>query len=88
MGKHDRLRDKILSGGADGNIEFSALCQVLIRLGFDARVKGGHHIFTRDGIDEIINVQPQGNQAKPYQVKQIRAILVKYRLGAHDLDQI
>lgn len=86
MGKYSKLREKILAGSADGNIEFSSLCQLLVRLGFDKRVKGSHHIFTRDDMEEIINLQPKGHKAKPYQVKQIRAILVKQQLGASDLD--
>lgn len=86
MGKYSKLRQRILAGGADANIEFSALCQLLVRLGFDERVKGSHHIFSRDGVDEIMNIQPKGNKAKPYQVKQVRRILVKYRLGESDVD--
>ncbi len=86
MGKYAKLREKILAGSADGNIEFAALCQLLLRLGFDERVKGGHHIFTRDGVAEIINLQPKGSKAKPYQVKQVRSILVTYRLGETDVD--
>lgn len=86
MGKYTKLRDKILAGGADVNIEFPALCQLLIRLGFSERVKGSHHIFTRDGVEEIINLQPKGNKAKAYQVKQVRGILVRYRLGESDVD--
>lgn len=86
MGKYSKLRQKILAGGADSNVEFSALCQLLIRLGFNERSKGSHHIFTRDGVDEIINLQPKGSKAKAYQVKQVRGILVKYRLGESDVD--
>jgi hypothetical protein len=65
MGKYSKLRETILAGSADGNIEFSALCQLLSRLGFDERVKRSHHIFTRGGMDEIINLQPKGGRAKP-----------------------
>lgn len=86
MGKYSKLQQKILTGDADGNIQFSTLCQLLIRLGFDERTKGSHHIFTLDSIDEIVNLQPKGSKAKAYQVKQIRGILVKYRLGEHDVD--
>ena len=86
MGKYSRLRDKILAGSADNNIGFTELCQLLGRLGFGKRVKGDHHIFTRDDVTEIINVQPKGSKAKPYQVKQIRNILVKYRLGESHVD--
>ncbi len=85
MRKHATLREKILAGNADGNIEFSALCRLLARFGFEWRVKGSHHIFTRHGMDEIINLQPKGNKAKPYQVKQVRMILLKYRLGKNDV---
>ena len=86
MGKYTKLRQKILAGGADNNVEFSELCHLLTRLGFYERVKGGHHIFTCDGIDEIINLQPKGSKAKGYQVKQIRNILVKHRLGESNVD--
>jgi len=59
---------------------------LLIRLGFDERVKGSHHIFSRNGIDELINLQPKGGKAKAYQVKQVRDVLVKYRLGETYVD--
>lgn len=86
MGKYSRLRDKILAGGADANIEFADLRKLLARLGFGERVRGDHHIFTRDGVAEIINLQPKGKKAKSYQVRQVRGILVKYRLGESDVD--
>ncbi len=62
------------------------LCQLLIRLGFDQRIKGDHHVFTRHGVEEIVNLQPKGSQAKAYQVRQVRGILVRYRLGESDVD--
>lgn len=86
MGKYSKLRDKILAGGADTNIDFSSLRQLLSRLGFEQRVKGDHYIFTRSDVSEIINLQPRGKKAKPYQVKQVRSILVKYGLGDADVD--
>jgi predicted RNA binding protein YcfA (HicA-like mRNA interferase family) len=86
MGKYSKLREKILAGGSDDNIEFSALCQLLVRLGLDERVKGSHHVFSRNDVAEIINLQPKGKKAKAYQVKQVRSILIKYRLGESDVD--
>jgi hypothetical protein len=86
MGKYSKLREKILAGGADTNVEFASLRRLLTRLGFEERVKGDHYIFTRDDVSEIINLQPRGKKAKPYQVKQVRSILVKYRLGDTDVD--
>lgn len=86
MGKFAKFRAKILAGSSDANIEFSDLCQLLIRLGFAERIKGDHHIFTRGNVAEIINLQPKEKKAKPYQVRQVRAILVKYRLGESNVD--
>ncbi len=77
----DKVLEKILSGRSDSNIDFSDLMKLLKNAGFRLRVKGDHHIYTKDGIVEIINIQPKGAKAKPYQVRQIRNIFVKYQLG-------
>ncbi|MDI6768017.1 MAG: type II toxin-antitoxin system HicA family toxin, partial [Bacteroidota bacterium] len=63
------------------NIYFSDLCNLLYALGFEERVRGSHHIFTKVGVEEIINLQPKGSQAKPYQVKQVRNIILKYKFS-------
>lgn len=68
----------IMSGTKDKSIRFSELQNVLAALGFQYRVKGDHFIYYREGIDEIINIQPDGNKAKPYQVKQVRNLIHKY----------
>ncbi len=74
-------RQKVLSGTSDSNIQFSELCQLLFRLDFKERIKGDHHIFTKQDIDAIINIQPKEGKAKPYQVKQVRNLILKYKLG-------
>jgi len=86
MGRYSKLKAVILAGTADANVDFAALCQLLVRMGFEQRVRGSHHIFTRADIEEILNLQPKANKAKPYQVRQVRGILVKYRLGESDVD--
>jgi hypothetical protein len=35
----------------------------------------------KQGVTEIINIQSAGSKAKPYQVKQIRSIFLKYKLA-------
>ncbi len=80
MGKYDKLLAKILRGTSDANISFSEICQLLKKYGFDERIRGDHHIFTRNGIEEILNLQPRGSKAKPYQVKQVRNLVLKYKL--------
>ena len=72
---------KITSGKADANIEFEELCNLLKHLGFEERTKGSHHIFRKESVAEKINIQQDGSKAKPYQVKQARNIIVKYKLG-------
>ena len=81
MARAEKLIRRILRGRADANIPFSGLRGLLKQLGFAERVRGDHHIFTKDSIDEILNLQPKGALAKPYQVRQVREIIVQYRLG-------
>jgi len=76
VSKHDKIQERVLSGTADANVNFDDLCKMLERKGFGRRIKGDHHIFTREGIAEIINIQPlKDGKAKSYQVKQVRNIL-------------
>ena len=72
---------KLLSGEADASISFSDLCQLMQRLGFEERIKGSHHIFRKYGVEEKINLQKDGSKAKPYQVRQVRHVILKYKLG-------
>ena len=80
MGTKKTLQ-QILSGTSDASIRFDDLCSVLETLGFAKRTKGSHHIFRKAGVEEKINLQRDGNNAKPYQVKQVRAIVSKHKLG-------
>lgn len=86
MGKYEKLLTKILRGTSDANIDFNALCQLLTKLGFHERIKGDHFIFFQEGIEEIINIQPLNSKAKAYQVKQIRNLIIKYKLGDNDVN--
>jgi hypothetical protein len=83
VGQTEKLLIKILCGTQDNNIKFNELRLLLDWLGFSERIKGDHHIYTKNDISEIINIQPLGNKAKPYQVKQIRNIILKYGLGGN-----
>ena len=80
MGKYEKLIKKIISGSSDKNIEFDELYNLLLKTGFQVRIKGSHHNFSREGIIEKINIQKDGNLAKAYQVRQVRNIIIKYKL--------
>lgn len=80
MSTIDKILIDVMSGTKDNNIRFTDLQKLLETLGFNCRIRGDHFIYTKDGIAEIINIQPDKNKSKPYQVKQIRNIILKYRL--------
>lgn len=84
MSRHDRLVNTILRGRSDANIRFSDLRALMRYLGFEERVRGSHHLFDKDGIVEIVNLQSRGGHAKPYQVRQVRRLILKYKLGGDD----
>ncbi len=81
MTARGKLLEHILSGRSDANVSFESLRKLLVFVGFDERIRGDHHIFSRDGIAEILNLQPLASgKAKPYQVKQVRNVIVRYKL--------
>jgi predicted RNA binding protein YcfA (HicA-like mRNA interferase family) len=78
MSRHEKVWQQILSGRADYNINFNDLVSLLEHRGFAKRHRGGSHlIFTKPGIRERITLQPEGSKAKGYQVRQVRATLLK-----------
>ena len=72
------MRQKILDGKSDANINFEDLRNLLLNLGFIERIKGSHHSYRREGVTEKPNLQRDGSKAKSYQVRQVREILKKY----------
>ena len=80
MGRYDELRVRILQGKSDANVNFDELRQLLQWLGFEERTRGSHHIFRREGVRELINLQREGSKAKVYQVRQVRQVIVRYGL--------
>lgn len=81
MSKYDKLLFQILRGTADANVPFNDLRHLLASMGFEERIRGSHHMFRRAGIVEKINLQREGSRAKVYQVRQVRAVILKYKLG-------
>ena len=88
MGKIEKTLRSVVSGTSDANVTFKELCNLLIRLGFAERIRGDHFIFTRPDVEEILNLQPIGSKAKAYQVKQVRGIILKYKIGESDVNKI
>ncbi|MBV8886801.1 MAG: hypothetical protein JO235_22795 [Chroococcidiopsidaceae cyanobacterium CP_BM_RX_35] len=87
MSRRDKLLVKILLGTSDANISFEPLCQLLSSLGFEEWIQGNHHIFSKEGVEEILNLQPKQGKAKAYRVKQVRNIILKYQIGGQEKDE-
>ena len=49
-------------------------------MGFEERIRGSHHIYARAGIDDTVNLQPRGSEAIPYQLRQLRTVLLKHNM--------
>lgn len=80
MGRKRKTLETVLSGRSDKNIRLAPVRTLLISLDFEERVSGSHHVFSRGDIAELINIQEvQGGKVKPYQVRQLRQLLVQYR---------
>lgn len=86
MSKIDKVFKKITSRDPGKNIRFNELCDLLLRLGFHQRIRGSHYIFWHRDIVEIINIQEKNGRCKPYQVKQVRNLVVKYKLEVPDAE--
>lgn len=81
MSKIHKLLEKILRGNSDKNIKFQEIVKLLLYFNFTERIKGSHHIYTREDVEEILNIQStKEKKAKAYQVKQFREIVLKYKL--------
>jgi len=80
VNKHEKLLQFIMLRRSDANVPFEGLCQLMLRLGFAEHIRGDHHIFTREDVEEIVNLQPAGSKAKTYQVKQVRGLILRYRM--------
>lgn len=81
MSKVTKTLERILRGTSDANIGFEDLRFLLSHLGFAERIRGSHHIFSREGLAEILNLQSRGSKAKPYQVRQVRGVIISAGLA-------
>jgi predicted RNA binding protein YcfA (HicA-like mRNA interferase family) len=80
VGKHEKTLEQVLDGRSDANIRFEDLRALLLAFGFVERTRGSHHMFGKSGIEQQINLQRDGAKAKPYQVRQVREIILRYNL--------
>ena len=84
MSRHERLLQTILRRRSDANIRFDDLRALMEYLGFEERIRASHHVYRKAGVAEKVNLQRDDGNAKPYQVRQVRRLILKYKLGRDD----
>ena len=85
----ERLARQILLARSDANIDFDDLRRLLHALGFVERMRGGHHVFVKESIAELVNLQPEGRHAKGFKSeKPLGPIRRRIHDGARSIDQI
>jgi hypothetical protein len=80
MASPKRTFKRVVESREDANVRLRDLCNLLRALDFAERVRGSHHIFSAASVEELLNLQSDGPDAKPYQVRQVRRIILKYNL--------
>ena len=70
-----------LAAGELKNVAFPDLCRLAEALGFRLdRVRGSHHIYEHPGLPVVLNLQDRKGEAKPYQIRQLLALVEEYNL--------
>ena len=79
MASDKKTFEKVVSGS--GTVGFRDLERLLLKLGFRLeRISGSHHIYIHPAVGRPFPVQPDGKDAKRYQIRQLRDIIVIHRL--------
>ena len=81
MSRQTKVFEKIRVGDSDTNIRFDEMRALLARPDFRERIRGSHHIFTRAGMETLIDLQPRQGKCKRYQVRQVREVLTKFSIS-------
>jgi len=67
--------------GGRGTVGFRDFERLLVGLGFRLdRVSRSHHIYVHPAVSRPFPIQPDGKDAKRYQIRQLRGIIRQYRL--------
>ncbi len=83
MAKQDTTIEKVMSGR--GRVKFRDFQRLLVKLGFHLdRIRGSHHIYTHPRVTRALSIQPVGNEAKPFQVRQLRDMISEFGLSFED----
>lgn len=65
MSKRGKFFQRLMGGQSDKTIDFDQLCDLLRTLGFAERITGSHHVFTIQGLERLIDLQPAAGTPSP-----------------------
>ena len=78
-----RLLQRLLAGSR--NVAFADLINLAEGFGFRVvRIRGSHHMLSHPDVPELLNLQPAGSEARPYQIRQLLKLVEQYRLRLED----
>ena len=67
------------------NVLYNDFATIIKSYGFSrTRSEGSHEIYRHKNVADIVNIQNDNGQAKPYQVKQFLFLIEKYDLKLED----
>ena len=74
-----KLLERILNNPK--NLDFMDFVRLVEAFGFALdRSRGSHFVFKHPDVQELLNIQDSGGQAKPYQVRQFLVLIERYSL--------
>jgi len=78
-----KLLEKIYN--SQTNVKFDDFVTLIEAFGFERiHINGSHRTYNRNDVPDLINIQNDKGEAKPYQVKQFLKILEKHQLKLED----
>ena len=76
-----------LTGGHVKNVPFQDFVDLVVGFGFrEVKVRGSHRAFGRSKVQQLVNLQPQRGEAKPYQIRQFLRLVESYNLRLEEED--
>lgn len=86
MVKKQKLYQRLLNN--QKNVKFNDFITTIVAFGFSLnRITGSHHIYDHPDVPQSMSIQPDKNQAKPYQIRQFLRLVEKYNLKLNDNDE-
>ena len=76
---------KRLAQGSLHNVNFNDMINLVEGFGFNfVRISGSHHIYSHPNTPELVNLQSDNGEAKPYQIKQFLRLVERHNLKLED----